>query len=166
MLRDTIHRVPDDYLSLGTKRSTYTYNGFDLQIETVKQARPDTTNARAKDLVALNLEANMRKSMKGLGPGQYLKPAELSKVNHGQIVVTADIQGRAFRVPMTVTNGGVYSSDNSRATQTNLRDAVKHVMDGLFIYCGVENEARMNERMSARSQPAFQPAYQQPSMRM
>ncbi|MBY3433872.1 hypothetical protein HFN89_06885 [Rhizobium laguerreae] len=152
MLRDTIQNVPDDFFALGATKHTHRYNGFEFKLEVKAHPASNTTNDRAKKLVALNMEANIRKSAAGLGPGQYLKPAELQSLQNGKVMLSAVISGRFYDIPLSVSPRGEYSSEILKGKYSSLRDISAKVMDGLFQHNGIDNMYANTGRMSFREQ--------------
>lgn len=147
MHRDTIHRLPDDCLTLGARRHTVRYNDFDFNVEVTARPISRSTNENAKKLSALHMEANIRKSAAGLGMGQYLSPEQLKDLQNGKVVVSAIIAGKSYTVPVEVTPGGEYSCAVLKSRSNSLREVCSKVMDALFEHNGIDNMYRSTPGM-------------------
>jgi hypothetical protein len=158
MLRDTIQYVPDDCLAIGVGKRAHRYNGFEFKLEVTAHPSTHTSNDRAKKLSALNMEANIRKSHMGMGHGQYLKPEELQNLQNGRVELTAVIAGKDYKVPLTVSPRGEYSSAVLKGKYNSLRDITAKVMDGIFEYNGIDNMYANSARVAHRPAPSA-PSY-------
>jgi hypothetical protein len=169
MLHDTIRFVPDEYAALGSKRHTARYNGYEVGVQVMSHPMTDNSNDRAKKLMALHLEANIRKSVMGMGHGQYLKPTELRNLQSGEIMLTTNVEGSHYKIPLKVNARGEYRTDLSHQTFHSLRDAVTFVMDGIFEHKGVDNMYKQSSaahRHQARAEQSIRPTHAAPAMRM
>lgn len=168
MHKDSIHRVPDDCLILGAHRQMFRYNDIDFHVEVKSRPMTRTSNDYAKSMVALNMEANIRKSAAGLGHGQYLSTAQLASLQNGQIVLQTSMNGRSYSVPIEVSPQGEYSCGFLRSKNHSLRDVCAKVMDGLFEQNGIDNMYRSSPGMrnAIADRVAAQPAQYAYGMRM
>lgn len=167
MHKDTIDRLPDDYMALGARRHTMRYNDYDFQVEVTARPESRTTNEYAKKRAALNIEANIRKSAAGLGMGQYLAPEDVETLRNGRVVLSTMVNGRSYSIPVEVSPDGEYSCKVLRSRFNSLKDVCAKVMDGIFEYNGIDNMYRSAAGMRgviAAQQAARAPAYG--SMRM
>lgn len=158
MLRDTIQNIPDDCLALGVGKRTHRYNGFEFKLEVTAHPVTHTSNDRAKKLSALNMEANIRKSHMGMGLGQYLKPEEVQNLQNGRVELTALISGKSYKIPLTVSPRGEYSSEVLKGKYGSLRDITAKVMDGIFEHNGIDNMYANSARGAHTPAPAA-PSY-------
>nr|WP_250807113.1 hypothetical protein [Neorhizobium tomejilense] len=159
MYRDTIQNLTDDYLALGARRHTVRYNDFEFQLEVTARPTDRSTNERARKLMALNMEANIRKSSKGLGLGQYLSPEEVKTLQNGQVDLRTIINGKSYIVPVEVTPDGQYSCKLLKSRTHSLKDIAVKIMDGIFEHNGVDNMYRNTSGMrhAIAEQAAQQP---------
>jgi hypothetical protein len=167
MLRDTIQNVPEDFVALGAREHTHRYNGFEFKLEVKAHPSTRTTNERAKRLSTLHMEANIRKSAAGLGLGQYLKPEEVKNLQNGKVMLSATIGGKVYSIPLTVTPRGEYSSEIVGGKFHSLREISTKVMDGIFMYNGIDNMYANSARSGMRNQmPSPAPMHSGYGMRM
>jgi hypothetical protein len=165
MLRDTVQNVPDDCLSMGIGKRAFRYNNFEFKLEVTAHPATHTSNTRAKKLSSLHAEANIRKSVLGLGMGQYLPPEELENLKKGRVELTTAVAGKLYKVAISVSPGGEYSCDFIRGKFSSLRDIAAKAMDGLFEHNGVDNMYANSSRFATRG-PIHAPASAGYGMRM
>lgn len=157
MLQDNMHRVPDECFELGSKTFNGQYNGHDFTLQVTAHPRERSSNDRAVKLQGLNLEANIRKGLLGMGHGQFLEPSQLKSLDNGQVTLSTRIAGKFYKIPIAVTpNGDYLVPEISRRAFGSLRDVAALSMDRLFEHNGVDNVYKQNS--SAHRQPAPQPS--------
>ena len=138
-------------------RKTARYNDFDFALQLTALPMDRSTNEQAKTRMALNMEANIRKSAAGLGHGQYLKPEEVAMLRNGRVMLSANVAGRSYNVPIDISPDGEMSCSAFRSKFGSLREISAKVMDRLFEENGIDNAYRGGHVGIAPrpSQPAF-----------
>lgn len=139
MVQTNIAQVPANVAELGFAPKRFMYKGHQFDIELVSLPMTATTNDRAKRAVALNMEANIRKSQKGLGLGQYMSPEETLSLRSGEVILKASVSGKSYKVPIVVSPEGGLSTTVLRGKYESLRDVVRSVMDAMFEYHNIRD---------------------------
>lgn len=165
MLNDTIRNVPDDCLSLGSARRAFRYNGFEFRLEVTAHPSTATTNDYARKRSYLNMEANIRKSVLGLGHGQYLEPEEVKNLQNGRVVLSTFIAGKQYNIPVSVSPRGECTTEVMKGKFSSLRDVAAKLMDGILEYNGIDNAYAHSQRYIGqdRAVPTAPAAYARPT---